>query len=300
MSNEEKRMRLFLVQGEPDRSGKVQPARDGEAQAVTTPASPQDVEQAIIDLERCRALLLENQKLITVGRLAATIAHEINNPLEAVTNLLYLIATEKNLTPQGRIFVATAQAEMTRVAQISKQALNFNRETPHAIRVEPRGLMDDVLALHGRRAQEKGVHIRREYRTNSTITAFPGEIRQVFSNLVSNAIEATAPGGSIRVRVSASRVWSDTGEEALRITIADTGCGIPAEVRRRVGEPFFTTKGEKGTGIGLWLAQSILQRHGGHLQLWSNTSKHRHGTVFTAFLPTKMHPVMFEPTRVVA
>jgi signal transduction histidine kinase len=300
MSNEEKRMRLFLVHGEPDRSDKVQPAPEGEAQGVPAAVLPEDAAQAIVDLERCRALLLENQKLVTVGRLATSIAHEINNPLEAVTNLLFLIATEKGLTPQGRVFVATAQAEMNRVSQISKQALNFNRETPHAVRVEPCGLMEDVLALHGRRAQEKGIHIRREYRTNSTITAFPGEIRQVFSNLVSNAIEATAPGGSIRVRVSASRVWSDTGEEALRITIADTGCGIPAEVRRRVGEMFFTTKGQKGTGIGLWLAQSILHRHGGHMQLSSSTSKHRHGTVFTIFLPTTMRPSIVESKRVVA
>jgi signal transduction histidine kinase len=300
MNNEEKRMRLFLVHGEPDRQDKVQQAPEGEVQAVGAPVSSQDAGQAIADLERCRALLLENQKLVTVGRLATSIAHEINNPLESVTNLLYLIATEKGLTPQGRVFVATAQAEMNRVSQISKQALNFNRETPHAVRVEPCGLMEDVLALHARRAQEKGIHIRREYRTNSTLTAFPGEIRQVFSNLISNAIEATATGGSIRVRVSASRVWSDTGEEALRITIADNGCGIPTEVRRRVGEMFFTTKGQTGTGIGLWLAQSILHRHGGHMQLASSTSKHRHGTVFAIFLPTTMRPAIAQSKRVVA
>jgi signal transduction histidine kinase len=189
---------------------------------------------------------------------------------------------------------------MTRVVEISKQALNFNRETANAIRVEPCGLIEDVLALYSRRAQEKRIDIRREYRTDSTITAFPGEIRQVFSNLVSNAIEATASEGRIRVRVSRARLWSDAGQEGLRITIADTGCGIPAQVRRRLGEPFFTTKGQKGTGIGLWLSQSILQRYGGHMQLRSSTLEHRHGTVFTIFLPTNLRPAIVESARVVA
>jgi signal transduction histidine kinase len=241
--------------------------------------------------------MIENQRLIATGRLAASIAHEINNPLEAVTNLLYLLRGESGLTPQGRGFLVMAQSELNRVAQISKQALNFNRETANPVRVEPCSLLEEVLGLYGRRAEEKRIEIRREYRSDSMITAFPGEVRQVFSNLVANALEATSVRGRIRVRVRQTRLWSDAGQHGLRITIADTGSGIPAEVRRRLGEPFFTTKGQQGTGIGLWLSQTILHRYGGSLQVWSSTLKDHHGTVFSVFLPTNMRPAIVEPTH---
>lgn len=292
-------IKLFLVDGEPSGARRVQQAleREGVASQVDFigAAQPGQFEdQPYVELDRLRALLLENQRLVTTGRLAASIAHEINNPLEAVTNLLYLIGMETGLTPQGRDFLITAQSELTRVAQISKQSLNFNRETPNPLPVEPCHLLEEVLALYRRPAKEKRIQIRREYQSGGTFTARPGEIRQVFSNLVANAIEATAPGGAIRVRVRAAHLWSDAGQQGIRITIADTGSGIPANVRHRLGQPFFTTKGQHGTGIGLWLSQSILQRYGGSLQLASSTSVHHHGTVFSIFLPTNLRPVVVE------
>lgn len=304
-------IKLVLIDGEPDRARSVQAAlaRQGMNSEVEIGASGETPDSGqrrdsderqrvlVVELDRLRGLLLENQKLVTTGRLAASIAHEINNPLEAVMNLLYLLAMETGLTPQGRSFLTSAQAELARVAQISKQALNFNRETRHPVRVEPCGLVEEVLSLYSRRAQEKQIEIRREYRNDRTLTALPGEIRQVVSNLVANAIEATGPGGAIRVRVRTARLWSDEGQEGLRITIADTGCGIPAEVRQRLGELFFTTKGQRGTGIGLWLSHGILQRYGGQFQLWSRTSERRHGTVFSIFLPTNMRPIVVEPSR---
>lgn len=314
MENEKSAIKLVLIDGEPDRARSVQQAlaQQGvnseveigpasETANIAGQSSDENSEQRqrhlIVELDRLRGLLLENQRLVTTGRLAASIAHEINNPLEAVTNLLYLLAQETGLTPQGRSFLTSAQTELARVAQISKQALQFNRETRHPVRLEACGLIEEVLSLYGRRAKEKRIEIRRDYRTERTLTALPGEIRQVVSNLVANAIEATAIGGAIRVRVRSGRLWSDEGQEGLRITIGDTGCGIPADVRRHLGEPFFTTKGQKGTGIGLWLSQDILKRYGGQLQLWSNTSEHRHGTVFSIFLPTNMRPIVVQTSR---
>lgn len=299
---DEKAIKLFLVDGEPAGERLVQQALEREGVQSEVSSLPRiemggEDEQPELDLDRLRTLLIGNQRLITTGRLAASIAHEINNPLEAVTNLLYLLRGESGLTPEGRGFLVMAQSELTRVAQISKQVLSFNRETPHPVRVEPCALLEDVLGLYGRRAEEKRIQIRREYRSDSLITAFPGEIRQVFSNLVTNAIEATATGGRIRVRVREGSLWSDSGQKGLRITIADTGSGIPAQVRRRLGEPFFTTKGQHGTGIGLWLSHSILQRYGGSLHMWSSTLERRHGTVFSMFLPTNMRPAIVEPAR---
>ena len=291
---DEKAIKLFVVDGEPADGRRVQQALDQAGVPSEISSVHADAEPHGVELERLRHLLIENQRLITTGRLAASIAHEINNPLEAVTNLLYLLRSESGLTPQGRGFLVMAQSELNRVAQISKQALNFNRETEHPVRVEPCGLLEEVLGLYTRRAQEKRIQIRREYRSESTITAFPGEVRQVFSNLIANAIEATARGGRIRVRVRQTRLWSDAGQQGLRITVADTGSGIPAQVRRRLGEPFFTTKGQKGTGIGLWLSQTILRRYGGNLQLWSSTLEEHHGTVFSVFLPTNMRPAIVE------
>jgi len=305
--HEEKATKLFVVDGEPSDGGRVEQSREqgsvreqgvhAEVSSVPSMKARANTSAPALELDRLRSLMIENQRLIATGRLAASIAHEINNPLEAVTNLLYLLRSESGLTPQGRGFLVMAQSELNRVAQISKQALNFNRETAHPVRVEPCSLLEEVLGLYGRRAEEKRIEIRREYRSDSMITAFPGEVRQVFSNLIANALEATAVRGHIRVRVRQTRLWSDAGQQGLRITIADTGSGIPAEVRRRLGEPFFTTKGQQGTGIGLWLSQTILQRYGGSMHVWSSTLKDRHGTVFSVFLPTNMRPAIVEPTH---
>jgi signal transduction histidine kinase len=302
MIDHEKAIRLFLVNGEPAGARDVQQAleRQGlqsEVEVLPHEETAQPADHTVVELDRLRGLLLENQKLVTTGRLAASIAHEINNPLEAVTNLLYLLTMESGLTPQGRTFLNMAQSELMRVAQISKHALQFNRETTNPVRIEPCGLIEEVVALYSRRAHEKGIHIKREYQTEDPITAFPGEIRQVFSNLMANAIEATAGGGRIRVRVRAARLWIDPARQGVRITIGDTGSGIPTHVRRRLGEPFYTTKGQKGTGIGLWLSQTILQRYGGNLQLWSSTAEHHHGTVFTIFLPANLRPAIVENPR---
>jgi two-component system NtrC family sensor kinase len=244
-------------------------------------------------VEQVAEVLRENQKLITLGRLAASIAHEINNPLESITNLLYLI--EQGDAQQSREYLKLAQRELSRVVQISKQTLTFSRETRAPVSVQLSELIEEVLGLHSRRIGEKNLRVVRQYETYEPITVLPGEMRQVLSNLISNAIEATSPRGRIVIRIRAARRWDGHEGRGLRLSIGDNGTGIPEDVRCRLGEAFFTTKGQSGTGLGLWVTQSIVQRYGGSLQIRSSVSPTRHGTVFSLFLPLNMRSVAMFP-----
>jgi len=242
------------------------------------------------ELDRSAVMLRENQKLITIGRLAASIAHEINNPLESVMNLLFLVGEEKNLPSTVMGYLALAQRELDRVAQISRQTLKFSRETTGPVPVHVEELLEEVLSLYGRRMMEKNLRVERQYDCGEEAIVYPGEMRQVLSNLVTNAIEASSLRGRIRLRVRCTRSWSDPGVRGIRVSVADTGSGIPPEVQHRLGEPFFTTKGQRGTGLGLWVTRSIIQRYGGEMQLRSSVHPDRHGTVFSIFLPTNLRP----------
>jgi two-component system, NtrC family, sensor kinase len=260
------------------------------ARALRTRQSAEEQAKTKRELDRASSMLRDNQKLIGVGRLAATIAHEINNPLESVTNLLYLLNEETSLSETARGYLAMAQRELDRVAQISRQTLKFARETPGPQRARIDELLEEVLALYSRRIAEKNLRIERRYDCREEALVFPGEMRQVLSNLVTNAIEASTMNGRLCLRVRGSRSWSDTGVRGIRIAVGDTGTGIPVEVQRRLGEPFFTTKGQRGTGLGLWVTRSIIERYGGEIQLRSSTRTDRHGTVFSIFLPTNLGP----------
>jgi two-component system, NtrC family, sensor kinase len=254
--------------------------RDGERQS-----------QAQLELDRAADVLRENQKLVTLGRLAASIAHEINNPLESVTNLLYLMEIDSSSPEKLAEYLQLAQRELNRVVQISKQTLTFSRETNAPVRLQLAELVEEVLVLHGRRIADRNLRVVRQYGSTEAITALPGEMRQVLSNLIANAIEASARNGRIILRIRDSRRWSDAGVRGLRFSVADNGSGITPEARKRLGEPFFTTKGQAGTGLGLWVTRSILSRYGGDLQVRSSVAEERRGTVFTVFLPTNMRPL---------
>jgi signal transduction histidine kinase len=231
----------------------------------------------------------ENQRLVTIGRLAGSIAHEINNPLESVTNLLFLMNQAQDLPANIRGYLVQAQKELSRAVEISKQTLNFYREAPNPISVKLSSLLEEVLVLYARRIAEKKLVVIRKFEREESIVAFPGEMRQVFSNLIANAIEASTEGGKLYLHVRKSGLWRDRGMIGMRVTIADTGTGMTPEIRRRLGEPFFTTKGQGGTGLGLWVSQSILRRYGGSLILHSSTGAH-HGTAFGLFIPINLRP----------
>lgn len=246
------------------------------------------------ELDRAASVLRENQKLITLGRLAASIAHEINNPLEAVTNLLYLLGEEPGLPESARGYLGLAQRELGRVAQISRQTLNFSRETTGPVSTRIDTVLEDVLSLYSRRITEKEIRVEREYDCADQAMVYPGEMRQVFSNLIINAVDASAPRSRLRIRIRGAHSWTDPGVRGIRVTVGDTGSGIAAEVQHRLGEPFFTTKGQRGTGLGLWVTRSIVVRYGGEIHMRSSVGPDRHGTVFSVFLPTNLRPRMVE------
>jgi two-component system, NtrC family, sensor kinase len=149
----------------------------------------------------------------------------------------------------------------------------------------------EVLTLYGRKIADKNIRVIRQYESSEDVIAFPGEMRQILANLIANAIEANSRNGRLILRIRNARKWSDQGVRGLSLTVADDGSGISAEVLKRLGEPFFTTKGQAGTGLGLWITRSILSRYGGSLQVRSSVSQDRHGSVFSLFIPTNMRPV---------
>lgn len=227
--------------------------------------------------------LRRSEKAAATGQLAATIAHEINNPLAAVTNVLYILRTHPQLAPQLLEHVKTAERELTRVIHITRQTLAFYREFSTPVMTFVPALIEEVLSVYGRKLEEKNIQVERDFNDVDELRAFPGELRQVFSNLVTNALEATSDGGKIAIRVR--NATGRLGKPGIRVTVADNGAGIAPENLPRIFEPFFTTKVSKGTGLGLWVSHGIVHKHEGAIRVRSSVDVLRHGTFFTVFLP---------------
>lgn len=238
----------------------------------------------VTERRRSEAALRSSERLALLGRLAATIAHEIRNPLDSVTNLLYLIKTNPALDAAGKDFVLTAEEELQRITQITHQLLSFNREAREPVETEVSELISGVLAMFAPKLATSGIRVEKEFMPHPKIVALPGELRQVFSNLVANAIDVLPRGGRIRVRLKS--VTTAAGVPAVRIMVADNGPGIPQRVMQSLFTPFFTTKGEKGTGLGLWVSRGIILKHQGTMEVRSRTDQH-HGTVFVITLPAR-------------
>ncbi len=236
--------------------------------------------------KRAEIVLLQTEKLTAVGRLASSISHEINNPLDAVTNLLYIVRGSANLDQSDRDYLAAADRELSRVAQITAQTLRFHRQSTAALDVKPEELFEEVLSLYGTRLAGSSIHVSREFGDNASFTCFEGDIRQVLSNLVGNAFDAMRVGGMLRLRTR-SATWWKTGESGVRLTIADTGSGRSEETRKHLFDAFYSTKGIHGTGLGLWISNRIVHKHRGHLRVSSSMGA-KHGTVFTLWLPLKL------------
>jgi signal transduction histidine kinase len=233
---------------------------------------------------RAQEALLRSEKLAVTGRLAASIAHEINNPLEAITNLLYLMHGELTATQMAG-FLADAEHELARVTEITKQTLRFYREPALPVATEVTPVLDSVLKLYRTRIVGAGVTVRRELRADTThVLSTPGEMRQVLANLVGNAVDAMRGGGTLRIRITEPRQFGRI-RRMIRITIADTGVGIPSEVLPTIFEPFVTTKGETGTGLGLWVTSEILKKNGWKVRVRSSRNPCRSGTVFVILIP---------------
>lgn len=256
------------------------PVYSPEGQIVAISAASLEITRE----KKAEIALVENERLALIGRLSSSIAHEINNPLEAVTNLLYLVGQDHTLSSESRTYIETAQHELLRVAQITKQSLRFQRRSDDRVSVNCSSLIEAVLTLFEHELQRAGVTVSREFDPVPKIACVENEIKQVLSNMVENAIAAMQGGGRLRIRVheaSATR----TGERGVQLVLADTGHGIPRQVRAQIFDPFFTTKAMNGNGLGLWISKGIVERHGGTIAMRSSQLSRSHGTVFSIFLP---------------
>jgi len=235
---------------------------------------------------KTEAALLRSEKLAVAGRLAASIAHEINNPLASVTNLLYLIETCSNME-EAKIYAATATDELARVSEIAIHTLKFFRQLSKPTSVYLTDLVDSALVLYRARLVSACVTVAKDFRACPPITAMAGELRQVVVNLVGNALDAMRSGGILSIRIDRGREYSNGSRPGMRLTIADSGAGIAPEIKIRLFEPFVSTKGETGTGLGLWVSSEIIRKHGGTIRFKSSSSPPATGTVFSIFLPAE-------------
>ena len=229
--------------------------------------------------------LRETERLAAMGRVAGIIAHEINNPLAAITNIFYLLHNHKSLDDEARHYADLAEQELQRVSHIARQTLSFYRESKQPIPVLLPELLQDVLALQERALKENRISVSKRFFTAGRVQGFPVELRQVFLNLVSNAIQAMPDGGNLRINVRDAIDWSRE-MPGIAVSIIDNGVGIRPEDAERLFQPFFSTKSTKGTGLGLWISKGIVQKYDGRISCRSNRRSEGWTTCFRVFLPT--------------
>jgi signal transduction histidine kinase len=256
-------------------------------------AERKQVEQELL---RAQQALLNSEKLAATSRLAATMAHEINNPLAAITNLLFLLAPLQT-NPEAQGYVALMEDQLSAVSRIATQTLKFHRDNNQPTEFTLRAVLGEVLDFYRPQAEKLGVVVHERIHTEGTIVGFRGEIVQVATNLLLNAIEATPVGGKVIVHLYPAPPWlcEVRNHCGYCFSIADSGRGIDAQHRARIFEPFFTTKGDKGTGLGLWLCSGIVNRARGTMRVWSTRRESCSGTCFWVFLPAE--EANFTPLR---
>ena len=230
--------------------------------------------------EKCRQEHSRNaERLATLGRLAATVAHEINNPLDVLANILYLLKQEP-LSETARGLLQQAEVEVKCIADITNATLRYSRSSAHPAEISLSDVLQNVLAMYSGRIRRSRIQVEHRYRAEGVVIARAGELRQVFANLIGNALDALPQGGRLRISVTPA------GDRGFRVFVADSGTGIPVSLRARIFEAFFSTKGASGTGLGLWIARDIVEKHGGSIRLRSYTGDGRgSGTIFQVFVP---------------
>lgn len=268
-----------------------QTTRDGRQIVVACRKTLNREENAVLEVIRDITLQLkaedalrDSERLAAMGRVAGIIAHEINNPLAAITNIFYLLKNHPSLDQEALSYAIMAERELERVSHITRQTLGFYRESKHPIPVLMDDLLENVIELQERSLKSNHIVLRKRYFPARPINGFPVELRQIFVNLVSNAIQAMPNGGTLRLSVQEGTDWL-TRERGPSISITDTGEGIRPEDKRRLFEPFFSTKAAKGTGLGLWISKGILQKYEGRISFRTFRSQGRSITCFRVFIP---------------
>ena len=257
----------------------VSPIRDPAGKVIGAAKIARDITQQ----KRMEAAIQTSERLASVGRLAATVAHEINNPLEAVTNFIYLARQQAGLSEKVKHYLRYADQELGRVAHIAQQTLGFYRDSSHPTSLVISDLVEDVLTIYERKFKYKALKVERRIEPGLAVYALQGELKQILSNLVANAIDACNQGGRIVVHAWSSHDFK-SGRHGMRMTIADTGVGIAEKDKAKLFAPFFTTKKEVGTGLGLWITKDLLEKKGGRIRVRSRVSKPS-GTVMSIYLP---------------
>jgi PAS domain S-box-containing protein len=261
----------------------ISPIKDENGQVI----GAAKIVRNITETNKIERALRTTEKLAAAGRMAATVAHEINNPLEAVTNLVYLAKRDLSNNDRVASYLELAGRELDRVAHITRQTLGFYRDTSSPIRLNVTQTLEDLLLLYEKRLESRNIKLVRQFEKDVEITALAGEIRQAFSNLITNAVDAMPHGGTLSLRVSKSHEWSNSDLRGVRITISDNGSGIDEKHRKKLFQPFFTTKRDVGTGLGLWITRGIIEKHRGSIRMKTRTGQDGHGTAFSIFLPTQ-------------
>jgi signal transduction histidine kinase len=231
---------------------------------------------------KAQELLRKTEKIAAAARLAATVAHEINNPLEAVSNLVYLTKLRAGMPDQALQDLALAEQELNRVSHVTRQTLGFYREANQPDKLDVPTIVESVLRLYSNKFKTKNIQVVHESEPCPPLQGFPGEMQQVVANIISNAADAVETGGTLKVSVSC--VDGDAGK-TVQVRVEDDGPGIAAEHLERIFEPFFTTKKNVGTGLGLWVSKTIVERHGGMIEVVSRNDNGSHGTVFRVIIP---------------
>ena len=237
---------------------------------------------------RMEEALRKSEKLAVAGRFAATVAHEINNPLEALRNLIHLARTAEEESKYSAHYLTLADSELSRVAQITKRFLGFYREKAEPVPIKVSEVLDEVVAMLGPTLDRKGLRIERRYERESQVLASTGHIRQIILNLVTNAVDACERGEKIILHVRTATDWHNGYGRGVQIVVADTGHGIPREERHKIFEPFFTTKQDVGTGLGLWITKQLVEDYGGRIRVRSSQVEGHSGTTFSMFFPKRV------------
>ena len=260
----------------------VSPIRNRRGEVVGASTIARDITSWRLAEEALRA----SEKLVAMGRMAASIAHEIRNPLDAAKNITYLLRQRENLDPSTGELLELLDRQLTHMGDICNRTLSFTRPGDAATRVNLAAIVDEVVLLRRQSLETKGIEVVRRFDSSGELVGYPGPLRQVLANMISNAIDAIpARGeGKIVIRISDTR-HPATGAEGVRITVSDNGIGIKPEHRKRLFQPFFSTKANEGTGLGLWVSYGIVTQHGGSIRVRSLIAGAVRGTVFSIFLP---------------
>ena len=253
-------------------------SRPGEKEEKKEPMPTPEVPRASLE-----EALIRSQKLASMGRMAATIAHEINNPLAAVMNLLFLAQHNPECPQSIKDDLAKAESELTRISHITRRVLGFHRDSPRPATVLVADVLDEALSLFEAKTIARQVEVAKDYADGVEIIIVAGELRQVLSNLIANSLDAVADGGRIKLRIAEKSTPS--GVALVRVTIADNGSGIDSSALPHIFEPLFTTKESAGTGLGLWVSKQLVEKHHGAIRFRSSTKPERRGTTFVVELP---------------